>query len=70
MCRLEVNIQSAQKNYPIFINNHDIELLRDEILNTLSVKNYIVVISQKVFKIYDKILGFPKDKIFVLKDVP
>jgi len=68
MCRLEVNIKSVQKNYPILINNHDIEYLRDEILGTLSSSNYIVVISQKVFKIYGEILKFPKEKVFVLKD--
>lgn len=68
MCKLEVNIKSEQKNYPIFINNHDIETLHDEILQYLQGKNYIVVINQKVFKIYSKILKFPKEKIFVLKD--
>lgn len=68
MCKLEVNIKSAQKNYPIFINNHDIETLRDEIFSVLPAKNYIVVISQKVFKIYGKMLGFPKEKVFILKD--
>lgn len=68
MCKLEVNIKSAQKNYPIFINNRDITTLRSEISEFIGDKNYIVVISQKVHKLYAKALGFPKDKIFVLKD--
>lgn len=68
MCRLEVNIQSSQKNYPIFINNHDIENLSNEIFEYLNSKNYIVVISQKVYKLYSQILNFPKEKIFILKD--
>lgn len=68
MCRLEVNIESSQKNYPIFINNQDINVLRDEILKYLDGKNYIIVISQKVYRLYSKILNFPKDKVFILKD--
>lgn len=68
MCRLEVNIESSPKNYPIFINNHDLEFLREEIFKYLDGQNYIVVISQKVFHLYSKILNFPKEKIFVLKD--
>ena len=68
MCKLEVNIQSAQKNYPIFINNHDIEILHNEISEFLNGKNYIVVISQKVYKLYSQVLNFSKEKIFILKD--
>ena len=68
MCKLEVNIQSAQKKYPIFINNHDLENLSNEIFEYLNSKNYIVVISKKVYKLYSQILNFPKEKIFILKD--
>ena len=68
MCKLEVNIKSVQKNYPIFINNHDIEKLKDEILDYIGDKNFIVVMSQKVYKLYANILNFPKEKIFILKD--
>ena len=68
MCKLEVNIKENSHYYPIFINNHDIGLLRNEILDLTNGKNYIVIISQKVFKLYSKILNFPRNKIFVLKD--
>ena len=68
MCRLEVNINSNPKTYPIFITNGDIDNLQTQILEQAQSKNYIVVISQKVYKIYGKILNFPKDKIFILKD--
>ena len=68
MCKLEVNIQSAQKHYPIFINNHDLENLSNEIFEYLNSENYIVVISQKVYKLYSEILNFPKEKVFILKD--
>lgn len=68
MCKLEVNIKSAQKNYPIFINNHDIEKLKDEIFDYIGSKNFIVIMSRKVYKLYSNILKFPKEKIFILKD--
>lgn len=68
MCKLEVNIKSAQKNYPIFINNHDIEKLKDEIFDYIGDKNFVVIISREVYKLYSNILKFPKEKIFILKD--
>ena len=68
MCKLEVNIKSVPKNYPIFINNHDIEKLKDEISDYIGDKNFIVVMSQKVYKLYANTLKFPKEKIFILKD--
>lgn len=68
MCKLEVKINSKEKNYPIFINNHNIEDLSAAVLAQIGDKNYIAVISQKVFKLYGKILNLPKDKIYILKD--
>ena len=68
MIELSVNIKGKEKNYPIHINNMDLENLRNAILEEIHYKNYIVVISQKVHKLYSKILNFPKDKIFILKD--
>lgn len=67
MCKLEVNIKSAQKNYPIFINNHDIEKLKDEIFDYIGSKNFIVIMSRKVYKLYSNILKFPKEKNFYIK---
>ncbi len=68
MCKLEVKISGKEKNYPIFINNGNIESLHSCILEYINNSNYIVVFSQKVFKLYGKLLNFPKDKVFVLKD--
>lgn len=68
MENLEVKIQEKSKSYPIFINNDDIENLKNKILEHINNKNYIVVFSQKVHKLYSKILDFPKDKTFILKD--
>lgn len=68
MVNLEVKIQGKNKSYPIYINNSDVEVLKDEILNYINNKNYIVIFCEKVYKLYVKVLNFPKDKIFVLKD--
>lgn len=68
MCRLEVNISESEKKYTIHINNKDISLLKSGVLESINNKNYIVVISQKVYTLYGEILDFPKDKIFILKD--
>ena len=68
MEKLEVNIKEKNLSYPIIINNDDIENLKSSILNTIGNKNYIVIISQKVHKLYSKLLDFPKEKIFILKD--
>ena len=37
-------------------------------MEVINNKNYIVVISKKVNDLYWKVLDFPSDKIFVLKD--
>ena len=68
MIELFVNIKGREKSYPIHINNNDLDKLKNAILEEIHYKNYIVVISQKVHKLYSKILDFPKDKIFILKD--
>lgn len=68
MINLSVNINSKNIQYPIYISNDDITDLRGKILTEISNKNYVVVISEKVFKLYGKILGFPKDSLFILKD--
>lgn len=68
MNNLEVNIKSKNKTYPIYIDNHDISGLKNKILKECNGKNFVVIFNQKVYKLYSKILDFPKDKIFVLKD--
>lgn len=68
MCQLDVKIQENVKSYPIFITNQNIENLHASILQEINNKNYIVVISQKVYKLYGKLLNFAPDRIFVLKD--
>lgn len=68
MINLSVNIKENNKNYPIYINNIDIENLKQAILSEIDNKNYIVVFSSKVYKLYGKILNFPKSQTFILPD--
>ncbi len=68
MSQLEVNITGKSKNYPIFILNNSLSELKNLIFNRIENHNYIIVFSEKVYKLYSKILDFPKDKIFILKD--
>lgn len=63
---IEVKINSQEKTYPIIIENQAISDLKEKILSFIEGKNYIVVISQKVEKLYGKILNF--DNKFILKD--
>ena len=60
---LEVKIQGKNKSYPIFINNNDLETLKNDILSQINNKNYIVVFSQKVYKLYGKLLNFDKNRV-------
>ena len=68
MCILNVNINEKEKSYPIHISNNNIENLQTIIMQEVGNNNYIVVISQKVFILYSKLLNFPKEKVFILKD--
>ncbi len=68
MCILNVNINEKEKKYPIHISNNNIENLQTMIMQEVGENNYIVVISKKVYKLYGKLLNFPKEKTFVLND--
>lgn len=68
MIELNVGICHSEVSYPILINNDDISNIKNTILNKIGTNNYIIIFSEKVYKLYYKELKFPKDKIFVLKD--
>lgn len=68
MVKLSVNIKSDEKSYPIVIENEAIADLNEKIFSYIEGKNYLVIISEKVEKIYGKILGFEKTHKFILKD--
>ena len=66
---LTVNIpENGAKSYPIYINDEDFDTLKTKLKEEIKGRNLLIVISEKVFKIYGKILGFDKEKMFILKD--
>ncbi|MBD5403112.1 3-dehydroquinate synthase [bacterium] len=68
MDKFDVNITSKNLSYPIFIKNDNIENLKNAILEEVKNKNYIVVFSKKIHKLYSKILDFPKSQTLILND--
>ncbi len=65
---IEVKINSQEITYPINIESEAVADFRERILSYIGKKNYLVIISQKVEKIYGKIFGFDKSHKFILKD--
>lgn len=68
MINLTVNIQEQKKSYPILITGTEISSIKNEVLKYVRGKKFVVVISQKVEKLYGKSLGFDKKNTFILKD--
>ena len=68
MINLQVNIDEKEKSYPIIINNNDISTIKEKINNYTRGTKILVVISQKVDKLYGKTLGFCNSEKIILKD--
>lgn len=68
MVEISVKINSEEKHYPIIIEDEPISALSEKIKNYIGERNYIIVISEKVEKLYGKILNFPRENKFILKD--
>ena len=68
MSEISININSKEKNYPISVEYETVNNLYNKLLETIAGRNYLVVISEKVEKLYGKNLKFPKNHKFVLKD--
>ena len=68
MVNLNVRINAKEKIYPIVIENDNISNLKSKILSNTRGSKILVVISEKVNKLYGNILGFDKNEKFVLKD--
>lgn len=64
---IEVDI-SPDRKYPIFINSEPVENIEKEILKYTSANRFLVVISEKVNKLYGEKLNFKNSIKFVLKD--
>ena len=68
MTTLNINIPSKEKSYPIYIEDTDISGLKEKILSSVRGTKFLIVISEKVDKLYGKILSFNNDEKFILKD--
>ena len=68
MSEIFVNIKGNETNYPIYIKNEPISDLKEKIIEKINGENYLVVISEKVEKLYGKELDFPQKNKFILKD--
>lgn len=66
--KIDVEIEEKRKSYPINIDSDNVENLKNKILKDFNFSKYLVVISEKVYKLYGKQLGFSKDDLFILKD--
>lgn len=64
---LHVNI-SPEKNYPIFIDSAPLESLEGKIFAQTCANRILIVISEKVDKLYGKQLNFKNSLKFILKD--
>ena len=62
----EITVNTKTKSYLVHIENEPVEKLRDKIFSFS--ERYLVVISEKVDKLYNKFLNIPKQNKFVLKD--
>ncbi len=60
--------QESVKSYPIYIEKEPIKDLAKRLDELSSDRRRMIVISQKVYKIYKKEFNFNKNEIFVLKD--
>lgn len=66
--KIEVEIEGKTKSYPIYTDIDPVEDLKERILKDFDYPKFLVVISEKVYKLYGNQLGFSKDEIFILKD--
>lgn len=57
-----------EKQYPIYIDNESISNLKLKLDKETAGKKRLVIISEKVYKLYKKELGFEKKELFILKD--
>lgn len=66
---VELSVDLApDKKYPIFINFDEIETLEEKIFAHTNANRILIVISEKVNKLYGKKLNFKNSIKFVLKD--
>lgn len=69
MLNKELTVEiSPDKKYPIFIDSEPIESLSEKVFKYINANKVLIVISEKVNKLYGKKLDFKNSIKFVLKD--
>lgn len=68
MISIPVQIDEREKTYPVIITDTKISEIKERINNYTSGNKVLVVISEKVNRLYGKELGFDKTEKFILKD--
>ena len=64
-----VNISETKpSSYPIYIDKADFSELKNKLDEMTKNRKRLVIFSEKVYKLYGKILGFDKSECYVLKD--
>lgn len=67
--KIDVEIAEKQKTYPIYIDTDSLTDLKDRILEDFNYPTkFLAVISERVYKLYERVLGFKKEELFILKD--
>lgn len=59
---------SPDKNYPIYLDYAPLETLNDKVFNCIDANKILIIISEKVNKLYGNTLNFRNSIKFVLKD--
>lgn len=65
---MSMDLLEAKQNCPILIEWDEISTMRAKILSQMESKRFLVVISERVEKVYGKALGFSKKEKIVIKD--
>jgi len=68
MSEIFINLKSSKLEYPIYIENSELEDFFKKIFSDINGKNYLIVISEKVNRLYGKFLNINKKNRFILKD--
>jgi len=61
-------VSNEDKSYPINISSEPISELKNELEKIIFNRNYLIVINQKVYRLYKKQLKLDKKHIFVMPD--
>ncbi len=64
----EIGVKLPSGSYSIHIKNETVSETFEKIKSFTDGRNYLAVISEKVFRLYGKSLTFNKNHIFILKD--